>query len=121
MGYSKVKTPLGNLGTVTRQPGYCFKLCPYSTNYRDKYIYSGPYYIGFDADRDPVLGTDVVVLGNTTNQSLQGLAYDSYPCSEHTTTSGRMEQVSNPPGWICRDPNCYYTATLASGRCYRER
>jgi hypothetical protein len=121
MGYARVETPLPaeGLGSTTRQPGYTFKLCPYSTQYRNSFTFTNFIY-GFDSNGDPLRESTNVVIGNTTNESLYGLAESTYPCSDHTTTSGRMEYHSNPPGWICRDLSCYYATTVVSGGCYIE-
>jgi len=120
MGYSRIDTPFPNLGKVYRHRGYSFKLCPYSTEYREKYKYSSGFIYGFDGDGNPLRYSNTVVVGNTTNSDLQALPYSGYQCSDHTTTSGYMEYHSDPPGWICNDPNCLYHTTLASGKCYIE-
>ena len=60
------------------------------------------------------------VVGNSTRAQFFGLDYSSYVCSDHTTSSGRMLPTSNPPGWECDDPNCYYFTTAVSGMRYRE-
>lgn len=101
-------------------PGYCFKLCPYSTAYRDRFKYEGEVCTGFAGDNTPVKQDGVWVMGNSTNPDFHRADFASYNCSDHTTTSGKMFYTSNPPGWICRDPNCYYTTVVDVGRCYRE-
>ena len=120
MSYSRVSTPYPNFGGTIRQQGYTYKLCPYSTQYRDKYTYPEGYIYGFDLDNNPLRTTGVVVVGNTTNENLQNINYTAYQCSDHTTSSGRMDYVSHPPGWICKDPNCYYAVSIANGACYIE-
>jgi hypothetical protein len=120
MGYAYINSNLENLGLNRNRRGYSFKLCPYSTAYRDKYTYDDSYYSGFGVDGSPVVSTNTIVFGNTTNSGLQALGYAGYLCSEHTTTSGRMVYHSSPPGWICKDPNCYYHTTLVSGCWYYE-
>jgi len=101
------------------QIGYCHKLCPYSTEYKEKFKYEGEICTGFDGT-DPIVQDGVWVMGNSVNPSFYRAVYSTYQSSVHTTTSGRMIYVSNPPGWLCDDPNCYYHTTLASGHCYRE-
>lgn len=97
-----------------------FKLCPYSTTYRDKFRYEGTVCTGIALDGAPQNITGTFVIGNSVDIAFYALPYDTYVCSEHTTTSGRMVHVSNPPGWMCDDPNCYYFTSIASGRRYRE-
>ena len=99
--------------------GYSHKLCPYSTAYRDKYRYIGEVCTGF-VDSTPVKVVGDWVMGNSVNPDFHRAEYATYLCSDHATTSGRMVYASNPPGWRCDDPNCYYFTTVASGRCYRE-
>ena len=120
MSYYKVPTHIPDLGKVISHPGYGWKLCPYSNQYRDEYAYPEGYIYGFDANNNPLRYTGVVVVGTTTNSDLQEIGYASYPCSDHTTTSGYMEYSSNPPGWICRDPNCYFSTTVEPDKCYTE-
>lgn len=108
-----------SLGDDKRQRGYTYKLCPYSTAYRDKFRYQGRLYFGVVNGEPSYLDGDFVV-GNSTREEFFGLDYSSYACSVHTTTSGRMISTSNPPGWICDDPNCHYVTTVSVGNCYRE-
>lgn len=120
MGYSTIDTPFptDEFNSRKRKPGYGFKLCPYSNEYRDIHVFIGDFITGVDANNDPIKVTGSFVLGNSTNTDLFGIPAASYICSEHTTTSGRMMPVSNPPGWVCRDPNCQYK--LNEGKCYTE-
>jgi hypothetical protein len=107
-------------GRKAKLPGYTYKLCPYSSAYRERFKYEGQLCTGFDAYNVPIYSTGTFVCGNSTDQAFYGLDYVSYPCSEHVTTSGQMLPSSNPPGWVCPDPNCYYTITVESGSPYRE-
>jgi hypothetical protein len=100
--------------------GYNYKLCPYSTAYRDQFTYSGTVCTGIALNGAAQNITGVFVIGNSTNDEFHALPYGSYACSDHSTTGGRMVHVSNPPGWMCDDPNCYYFINTASGRRYRE-
>jgi hypothetical protein len=108
-----------DLGEDKRKRGYSYKLCPYSSEYRDKYKYEGRLYTGMSAGQATYI-EGIFVAGNSTDRSFFGLDYSSYPCSLHTTTSGRLIQAANPPGWQCEDPNCYYFTTVVSGMKYRE-
>lgn len=103
-----------------KQRGYCHKLCPYSTEYKEKYKYEGEICVGVDADNKPIKQDGIWVMGNSTALTFYKASYATYESSIHTTTSGRMVYASNPPGWLCDDPNCYYHTTVASGHCYRE-
>ena len=116
------KTIDRDISTWTRsnKRGYSHKLCPYSTEYKEKFKYEGEICTGFDAENKPIMQDGIWVMGNSVNISFYKAAYATYNSSTHTTTSGRMIYASNPPGWICDDPNCYYITTVASGHCYRE-
>lgn len=123
MGYSRVNIlrqdyVRNDLGRNLKQRGYGHKLCPYSIEYREKFKYEGKVITGYNGS-DPIYQQGIWVVGNSTDPSFK-LEYGTYPCTPHTTTSGRMEYYQNPPGWICRDPNCYYHTTVASGERYRE-
>jgi hypothetical protein len=119
MGWARRYPVRETLGEDKRKRGYTYKLCPYSAEYRDKFRYEGRIYLGVTGGL-PTYVEGVLVAGNSTDKSFLGLEYSSYPCSTHTTTSGRMVQAMNPPGWQCEDPNCYYFTTLVSGMRYRE-
>jgi hypothetical protein len=117
MGYARRCFPrpeftYNDVGKNLDQRGYCWKLCPWSTAYRERFRYEGLLLVNGSYQ------DGVWVVGNSTDESFR-LDYDSYVCSEHTTTSGRMEYFQNPPGWICRDPNCHYFTTMG-GENYRE-
>lgn len=121
MGWARKTIPRQiDAGQNLNQRGYCHRLCPYSTEYRERYKFDGEICTGLDAQYRPIMTTDIWVMGNSTNSDFYKAQYAGYLCSDHTTTSGRMVYSSNPPGWICEDPNCYYATTVASGRCYRE-
>lgn len=107
-----------NLGRNLDKRGYDWKLCPWSLEYREKFKYEGRIITGFDGNT-PIYEDGIWVVGNSTDPSFKA-EYGTYECSIHTTTSGRMETLMTPPGWICRDPNCYYFTTVASGERYRE-
>jgi hypothetical protein len=78
--------------------GYCWKSCPYSLVYKEKY-----YDLGY--------------LGNSNNPNLPVTPGD---VTEHTTTSGNMimHNRGNAPGWLCDDPACGYY--IRYGRYYFE-
>lgn len=120
MGWARKSIDRANLGSNQNKRGYSYKLCPYSTTYREKFKHDGEICTGFDAVGLPLSADGVWVIGNSTNLEFYRAAYTTYVCSDHTTTSGRMVYASNPPGWICDDPNCYYYTTVANGRRYRE-
>jgi hypothetical protein len=100
--------------------GYGHKLCPYSSQYRDSFKYVGTLVLGIDGSGNPITKTGEMVAGNSLDLSLYGSDYSGYQCSDHTTTEGRMVPSSNPPGFMCRDPNCFYYTTMASGTYYKE-
>jgi hypothetical protein len=102
------------------QRGYSYKLCPYSTAYRDKFRYEGTVCTGIALSGATQNITGIFVIGNSNNAAFYAKPYDAYECSEHTTTSGRMIPVSNPPGWMCDDPSCFYHTNIDSDRWYRE-
>jgi len=76
---------------ATRERGYCWKLCPYSTAYFNKY-----YANGF--------------AGQTTSPDIDDTNFMSVVTSDHPYTNGTMNmQVSRGvPGWICMDDACQY-------------
>ena len=119
MGWARYYPVYNDLGEDKRKRGYTYKLCPYSTAYRDKFRYDGRLYTGMSGGQSTYI-EGIFVAGNSTDRSFFGVEYSSYECSEHTTTSGRMIHASNPPGWMCDDPNCYYFTTVVSGMKYRE-
>jgi hypothetical protein len=100
--------------------GYKFKLCPYSTEYKELYRFDGRIYTGYDGSGQLQYQDGIWVIGNSVNPAFRNADYITYTSSSHTTTNGRMEYAGNPPGWICRDPNCYFRTTVVSGSCYRE-
>lgn len=120
MGWSRYYINYDDLGEDRRGRGYSYKLCPYSTAYRDMWRFEGPLCIGTDNLGNQIFAYGTLVVGNSNNDGFFGASYDTYECSVHTTTSGRMVTMQNPPGWICDDPNCYYFTTVASGRMYSE-
>jgi hypothetical protein len=120
MGYSRVtfSCPTSEFSHRKNKRGYEFKLCPYSSAYVDKYAFDGVIYDGFDGDNNPIKRRGIFVLGNSTDNDLYGVELSSYSYTEHTVTSGRMEQIMNPPGWICLDPTCWFYTTY--GKFYKE-
>lgn len=79
------------IGGYTRERGYLWKYCPYSTNYKNKY-----YNNGF--------------AGNTTNPGIDQTNFTSVVTSDHPYTNGTMNMRSpgGAPGWICYDNDCQY-------------
>lgn len=123
MGYSRYCIPRqdylrNDLGRNLNKRGYCHKLCPWSVEYREKFKYEGRIITGYTGGQ-PIYQTGLWVVGNSIDSSFKK-DYGTYECSLHTTTSGRMEYNSDPPGWQCTDPNCYYFTTVASGKRHRE-
>jgi hypothetical protein len=121
MGWSRIQVIRNESSGYERlKPGRSYKLCPYSSAYREKFKYTGDVCTGLDVHNNPEYKTGDFVMGNSINPNFFALDYDTYVCSEHTTTSGRMFPAMNPPSWMCEDPNCIYFTTLASGNHYRE-
>lgn len=75
----------------TRERGRCYKFCPYSDNYANKY-----YDNGF--------------AGNTTNPDITQANFTSVVTSAHPYTNGTMNMWNRGghPGWICFDDACQY-------------
>jgi hypothetical protein len=119
MSWARKHFVLDDFGADERKRGYTHKLCPYSTAYRDRYRFIGTVCTGIVNGMPQNISGDFII-GNSTDDSFYMAPYDSYLCSEHTTTSGRMVPKSNPPGWLCEDPNCYYFTTVVSGGHYKE-
>ena len=121
MGWARVWwDDFDDLGVDKLGRGYSYKLCPWSQEYRDRWIVEGPISVGLDSFGNQIIHDGTLVLGNSVNQDFYGAYYATYQCSVHTTTSGRMVHSQNPPGWLCDDPSCYYFTTVASGRFYSE-
>ena len=78
-------------GGHTRYIGYCWKLCPFSTAYFNRF-----YDRGF--------------AGNTTNSGITQTTFTTVVTDDHPDTEGTMNMRVNggPPGWICLDDNCPY-------------
>lgn len=75
----------------TKFRGYCWKLCPYSESYRNRF-----YSRGF--------------AGNTNNPNIDQTNFTTVVTAIHTYTEGTMN-LSNPggcPGWACFDDSCPY-------------
>jgi hypothetical protein len=118
MGYSRYDFILTEIPVNRVQRGHTYKLCPYSTAYREKFKFEGDRIVGYNGAQ-PIYSNGIWVMGNSNDPNFTR-AYDGYPCSDHTQMDGRMETTQNPPGFICRDPNCYYYTTVASGERYKE-
>jgi hypothetical protein len=75
----------------TRERGRCWKFCPYSTNYFNKY-----YNNGF--------------AGPTTNPDIDQTNFTSVVTSDHLYTNGTMNMHTSRgvPGWMCFDDDCQY-------------
>jgi len=79
------------VGGYTKERGYCWKFCPYSTNYKNKF-----YNNGF--------------AGPTTNPDITQSTFTTVVTSDHPYTNGTMN-MWNPggnPGWICFDDACQF-------------
>jgi hypothetical protein len=79
--------------------GYCWKICPYSTQWYDKYTKNGFYR--------RVQMTDAY-----TKRFIQ-VEVPHTDQTVHTLTSGRMRyhQVGSRAGFLCDDPDCKYLST----------
>lgn len=89
------------IGGYTKFRGYCWKQCPFSTNYANKYYNNG-------------------WAGNTTNPNITQSNFTSVTTADHPYTEGTMN-FWNPggrPGWICWDDACPYF--LDNGFRYTE-
>jgi hypothetical protein len=122
MGWSRHQDSFLDLTDYTDKVkrGASYKLCPWSTAYRELWRYDGEICVGYDSYGNKIMHSGALVVGNSTNDQFFGAYYVTYECSEHTTTSGRMIKMQNPPGWVCDDPNCCYFTTIASGTYYSE-
>ena len=89
------------IGGHTRERGYSWKLCPYSTAYASLY-----YDNGF--------------AGPTHNPDITEFNFGGVVTAEHVYTSGTLN-IWNPggnPGWLCMDDDCPYL--ISTGRRYFE-
>lgn len=76
----------------TRERGRCWKFCPYSTNYFNKY-----YNNGF--------------AGPTTNPDIDQTNFTAIVTSDHPFTNGTMNMYTSRgghPGFYCRDDACQF-------------
>lgn len=101
----------------TKQRGYEWRLCPYSNEYKVKY-----YNRSAIPPLHPKLPAKSNLPGPSSHPSLTTNSWTALPTSAHSTTSGTMEYSTSVgvPGWICKDPNCYYHTTVAPGAWYFE-
>lgn len=89
------------IGGYTKERGYCWKFCPFSTNYYNKWYANG-------------------WAGPTNNPDITQSTFTSVVTSDHPYTNGTMN-MWNPggnPGWICFDDDCQYF--IDTGRRYFE-
>ncbi len=75
----------------TRERGYCWKFCPFSTNYFNKW-YNNSW------------------AGPTTNPDIDQTNFTAVVTSDHPYTNGTMSMKNNggSPGFICLDDGCQY-------------
>lgn len=74
----------------TAYVGYCWRLCPYSTTYYNKYYANG-------------------WAGNTNSPDIDQTNFTSVVTSDHPLTEGTLNMHSRGvPGWICMDDDCQY-------------
>lgn len=75
----------------TRERGYCWKYCPFSTNYFNKW-YNNSW------------------AGPTTNPDIDQTNFTAVVTSDHPYTNGTMSMKNNggSPGFICLDDGCQY-------------
>lgn len=87
----------------TKFLSYSWKKCPYSIKYKEEYY-------------------DNELPGPSNNPALHNNpSWSPLNVTEHTTTSGSMSyKYSGGPGWICKDPNCYYYTSINPGVPYFE-
>lgn len=95
----------------TRERGRCWKFCPFSTAYFDKWYNASPGYFGILSVGWP---------GPTTNPDIDETNFLSVVTSDHPYTNGTMSMKNNggSPGFICLDDDCQYL--LDTGRRYFE-
>ena len=101
----------------TKYRGYMWRLCPYSTEYAARYYNRSAIPVD-----NPLLPVNDNLPGPSSHPSLATNSWTALPTSSHSTTSGTMEYSTSGgvPGWICKDPNCYYHTTVAPGEWYYE-
>lgn len=82
---------MAKVGGYTKERGYCWKFCPYSTNYFNKFYNNG-------------------WAGPTTNPDIDQTNFTSVVTSDHPYTNGTMNMKNNggSPGFICQDDDCQY-------------
>ena len=103
----------GELAPGTRWKLYCWKFCPFSTQWSDHH-----------KTRDQLTGNIVSIDGYFTYTKISGerVQYQipSAQQTVHSGTVGRMayHQRGRRAGFICVDPNCYYYTTVTSGTQY---
>lgn len=92
---------MAKVGGYSRERGYCWKYCPYSTNYFNKF-YNNSW------------------AGPTTNPDIDQTNFTAVVTSDHPYTNGTMNMKNNggAPGFICLDDDCQYF--LDTGRRYFE-
>ena len=75
----------------TRERGYCWKLCPYSSSYANRF-----YNRGF--------------AGNTNNPDIDQTNFTSVVTALHEYTNGTLNyyNTGGHPGWQCSDDDCPY-------------
>jgi len=78
--------------------GYCWKMCPYSTQWYDKYTADGFY-------------RRVQVLGQTKRFIQVQVPHTDQTLHDLTSGMMRYHQVGSRAGFICDDPACKYLST----------
>ena len=75
----------------TSRVGYCWKLCPFSLSYNNRF-YSRGYR------------------GNTNNQDITDANFNSVVTVLHSYNDGTMTYYNrgSTPGWLCFDDSCQY-------------
>ena len=95
--------PNSPLHSRTRYIGYGWKLCPYSTQYKEEYY-------------------DNNIPGPSNHSALfHNPSWSALTTTDHPTTSGTMVyRNQGAPGWACTDTNCYYYTTVKPGQYFFE-
>ncbi len=86
----------------TAKIGYCWKFCPFSNSYKNKYY-------------------DNSFAGNTTNPDITQANFTMVVTALHPFTEGTMvyHNRGGGPGWLCLDNDCPYF--IDNGERYFEK
>lgn len=95
---------MAKVNGYTREHGYCWRICPFSTAYFDKWYSAVPGY--HSVPGNPTVGWP----GPTTNPDIDENNFSSVVTSDHPYSNGTMSMKNNggSPGFICLDDGCQY-------------